>query len=116
MSLNKDEIPDGIRILGMQPEPSMVRDDLEMYDMVYRTRDPEVFKKGQALVKDYVDSLDFELSGNDLVIIDDPMQISMGDCSGDTGRFNLNIIARLLEKLGFFGKSAAYREVSKNAD
>ena len=103
MSLNKDEIPDGIRILGMQPEPSMVRDDLEMYDMVYRIRDPEVFKKGQALVKDYVDSLDFELSGNDLVIIDDPMQISMGDCGGDTGRFNLNIIARLLEKLGFFG-------------
>ena len=87
-----------------------------MFDMVYRTRDPEIFKKGQALVKEYVNSLDFEISGDDLSIIDDPMQISMGDVGGDTNRFNLNNIALQLEELGFFGKGAAYREVSKNAN
>tara|TARA_R110002020_G_scaffold201152_7_gene403687 strand:+ start:2932 stop:3267 length:336 start_codon:yes stop_codon:yes gene_type:complete len=107
-----------IRILGMQPEPSLVEDDLEMYDISYRTRDPETFEKGKALVNEYISNLGFKLKKRELSIIDDPMQISIGDCENgrDTGRFSLNNLALQLEKLGFFGKGANYRKVNKNAN
>ena len=104
-----------VRILGNQPEPTMLQKGMELYDMQYRTKDPEAFEKGKAAVKEYIADLGFDVSDSEFYVIDDPMQITLGECD-DTGKFSLNDIALKLEKLGFFGKSGAYREYSVRSE
>ena len=100
----------------MQKEPTMLQKGLEMTDMQYRTRDPEVFEQGKILVQNYVNAhFDGNLPQDEYYVIDDPMQITLGECT-DTGKFNLNSLAHQLEKLGFFGKSAGYRNAQYNPE
>jgi len=87
----------------------MLQKGMEMYDMQYRTNDAEAFEKGKKFVEDYVSKNFGELGEDKFYIIDDPMQITLGDADGDSGKFSLNSVGHALEKMGFFGKGAAYR-------
>lgn len=98
-----------VRILGEQQEPTMMLKGHEMYDIQYRTNDPEAFEKGKKFVEDFVSTNFGELGEDKFYIIDDPMQITLGDADGDSGKFSLNSVGHALEKMGFFGKGAAYR-------
>lgn len=101
-----------VRILGNQPEPTMLQKGLELYDMQYRTKDAEAFEQGKILVENYINAhFDGDLPEDQYYVCDDPMQITLGEYE-DTGKFSLNSLARQLEKLGFFGKSGSFREYS----
>lgn len=103
-----------IRILGNQKEPSMLEKGMEIHDFQYRTKDAEVFEAGKLLVEEFVSSLDFTPADNEYYVIDDPMQITLGEYE-DTGKFpGMNILAHNLEQLGFFGKSVNYRVAEFN--
>ena len=99
-----------IRILGAQKEPTMLQKGMEISDFTYRTRDPEAFEKGKILVENFINDNGFEPTNEEFSVIDDPMQITLGEVD-DTGKYSLNDLALSLEKLGFFGKSANYRPV-----
>lgn len=98
-----------IRILGMQKEPTGLMKGHEIHDFQYRTRDVEAFEKGKKLVEEFVANLDFVPSDSEYYVIDDPMQITLGEYE-DTGKFpGMNCLVLQLEKLGFFAKSVNYR-------
>jgi len=98
-----------VRILGMQKEPTGLKKGYEIHDFQYRTRDAEAFEKGKSLVEDFVSKLDFVPADDEFYIIDDPMQITLGEYE-DTGKFpGMNSLVLSLEKLGFFAKSVNYR-------
>jgi len=98
-----------IRILGMQKEPTGLQKGCEIHDFQYRTRDAEAFEKGKQLVEEFVANLDFVPADDEFYIIDDPMQITLGEYE-DTGKFpGMNTLVLQLEKLGFFAKSVNYR-------
>jgi hypothetical protein len=99
-----------VRILGQQPEPTLLRKGYEINDLQMRTNDKAAFAKGKKLVQDFVSKNFGSLTEDEFYIINDPMQITIGDASGDTGKFRLNLLVVQLEKLGFFGKSAGYVE------
>ena len=98
-----------IRILGMQKEPTGLLKGHEIHDFQYRTRDAEAFEKGKELVEKFVADLDFVPSDSEYYVIDDPMQITLGEYE-DTGKFpGMNSLVLQLEELGFYTKSASYR-------
>ena len=104
------------RILGMQNEPTGLIKGCEIYDFQYRTRDAEAFEKGKKLVEEFVANLDFVPADDEYYVIDDPMQITLGEYE-DTGKFpGMNSLVLQLEKLGFFTKSASYRNAEFNPD
>ena len=74
------------RILGMQKEPTGLLKGHEIHDFQYRTRDAEAFEKGKKLVEEFVADLDFVLADDEYYVIDDPMQITLGEYE-DTGKF-----------------------------
>ena len=94
----------------MQKEPTGLMKGHEIHDFQYRTRDAEAFEKGKELVEEFVAELDFVPSDSEYYVIDDPMQITLGDADGDSGTFSLNSVGHALEKMGFYGKGAAYRD------
>ena len=103
-----------IRILGNQKEPTMLQKGMEIHDFQYRTKDAEVFEAGKLLVEEFVSNLGFTPADDEYHVIDDPMQITLGEYD-DTGKFpGLNLLAYNLEQLGFFGKSANYRVAEYN--
>jgi hypothetical protein len=105
-----------IRILGMQKEPSGLMKGHEIHDFQYRTRDAEAFEKGKELVEKFVAELDFVPSDSEYYVIDDPMQITLGEYE-DTGKFpGMNALVLQLEKLGFFAKSIDYRTAEFNPE
>ena len=105
-----------VRILGEQQEPTMLQKGMEMYDMQYRTNDAEAFEKGKKFVEDYVSKNFGELGEDKFYIIDDPMQITLGEYE-DTGKFpGMNSLVLQLEKLGFFAKSVDYRTAEFNPE
>ena len=108
-----------VRILGNQPEPSLTMDGYEIVDFEVRTRDVELFKKGQQIIADYVNK-NPELEGSQL-IIDDPMTVGLypsHDENGDlynnenTSPYAFNELVLELEALGFYGKAAGFKEVA----
>lgn len=104
------------RILGMQKEPTGLLKGHEIYDFQYRTRDAEAFEKGKELVEKFVADLDFVLADDEYYVIDDPMQITLGEYE-DTGKFpGMNSLVLELEKLGFYTKSVSYRTAKFNPD
>ena len=103
-----------IRILGDQPEPTGLKKGHEIHDFQYRTKDAEAFEKGKKLVEQFVAGLDFEPSDSEYYVIDDPMQITLGEYE-DSGKFpGMNLLVHNLEKLGFFAKSVDYRVAQFN--
>ena len=97
------------RILGDQPEPTGLLKGHEIHDFQYRTRDAEAFKKGKKLVEQFIADLDFILGDDEYYVIDDPMQITLGEYE-DTGKFpGMNSLVLQLENLGFYAKSVNYR-------
>jgi len=105
-----------VRILGMQKEPTGLMKGHEIHDFQYRTRDAEAFEKGKKLVEEFVADLDFVPSDSEYYVIDDPMQITLGEYE-DTGKFpGMNALVLQLEKLGFFAKSVDYRVAEFNPE
>ena len=107
-----------VRILGNQPEPSLVDEGMSITDFEVRTRDEEIFEQGKFLIDQYVDQ-NPELEGCQL-IIDDPMTVGLypsHDENGDLYSGNDNPspycfdeLVKELEDMGFYGKAAGYRE------
>ena len=107
-----------VRILGNQPEPSLVNEGMNIVDFEVRTRDEEIFEQGKFLIDQYVDQ-NPELEGCQL-IIDDPMTVGLypsHDENGDLYSGNDNPspycfdeLVKELEDMGFYGKAAGYRE------
>jgi|TARA_B100001093_G_scaffold91036_1_gene83202 hypothetical protein len=97
-----------IRILGNQPEPSLTMAGYEIVDFEVRTRDEELFKKGQKIVNDYIaKNPTWE---HCQLFISDPMTVGIYPQDSTGAEFN-NIVLEL-EALGFYGKAAGYREVA----
>ena len=107
-----------VRILGNQPEPTLVDEGMSITDFEVRTRDEEIFEQGKFLIDQYVDQ-NPELEGCQL-IIDDPMTVGLypsHDENGDLYSGNDNPspycfdeLVKELEDMGFYGKAAGYRE------
>ena len=97
-----------IRILGNQPEPSLTMAGYEIVDFEVRTRDEELFKKGQKIVNDYIaKNPTWE---HCQLFISDPMTVGIYPQDSTGAEFN-NVVLEL-EALGFYGKAAGYREVA----
>ena len=97
-----------IRILGNQPEPTLTMDGYEIVDFEVRTRDEELFEKGQKIVNDYIaKNPTWE---HCQLFISDPMTVGIYPQDSTGAEFN-NIVLEL-EALGFYGKAAGYREVA----
>jgi len=97
-----------IRILGNQPEPSLTMAGYEIVDFEVRTRDEELFEKGQKIVNDYIaKNPTWE---HCQLFISDPMTVGIYPQDNTGAEFN-NIVLEL-EALGFYGKAAGYREVA----
>ena len=97
-----------VRILGNQPEPSLTMAGYEIVDFEVRTRDEELFEKGQKIVNDYIaKNPTWE---HCQLFISDPMTVGIYP-QGNTGAEFNNIVLEL-EALGFYGTAAGYREVA----
>ena len=97
-----------VRILGNQPEPSLTMDGYEIVDFEVRTRDEELFEKGQKIVNDYIaKNPTWE---HCQLFISDPMTVGIYPQDSTGAEFN-NVVLEL-EALGFYGKAAGYREVA----
>jgi len=97
-----------VRILGNQPEPSLTMAGYEIVDFEVRTRDEELFEKGQKIVNDYIaKNPTWE---HCQLFISDPMTVGIYPQDSTGAEFN-NIVLEL-EALGFYGKAAGYREVA----
>lgn len=107
-----------VRILGNQPEPSLVEDGMNIVDFEVRTRDEGLFMVGKNMIESYVE-LNPELEGCQLYI-SDPMTVGLypshdenGDIyNGETNPspYNFDKLVQSLEQVGFYGKAAGYRE------
>ena len=107
-----------VRILGNQPEPTLVNEGMSIIDFEVRTRDEEIFEQGKLLIDQYVDQ-NPELEGCQL-IINDPMTVGLYPSHDEDGNlysgndnpspFNFDKLVQSLEEVGFYGKAAGYRE------
>ena len=108
-----------VRILGNQPEPTLVSEGMNIIDFEVRTRDEEVFEQGKLLIDHYVDQ-NPELEGCQL-IIDDPMTVGLYPSHDEDGNmyhgvdnpspYSFDELVKELEDMGFYGKAAGYREI-----
>ena len=97
-----------VRILGNQPEPSLTMAGHEIVDFEVRTRDEELFEKGQKIVNDYIaKNPTWE---HCQLFISDPMTVGIYPQDSTGAEFNSIVLE--LEALGFYGKAAGYREVA----
>jgi len=97
-----------VRILGNQPEPSLTIEGYEIVDFELRTKNEELFEKGQKIVNDYIaKNPTWE---HCQLFINDPMTVGIYPQDSTGAEFN-NIVLEL-EALGFYGKAAGYREVA----
>ena len=107
-----------VRILGNQPEPTLVNEGMSIIDFEVRTRDEEIFEQGKLLIDQYVDQ-NPELEGCQL-IISDPMTVGLYPSHDENGEiyngetnpspYNFDKLVQSLEEVGFYGKAAGYRE------
>ena len=97
-----------VRILGNQPEPTLVESGMHIVDFEVRTKDEAIFRVGKDMIEQYV-ALNPELEGCQLYI-NDPMTVGIYPQNREGAAFNDIVLE--LEALGFYGKAAGYREVS----
>ena len=107
-----------VRILGNQPEPTLVEEGMEIVDFEVRTRDEEIFAVGKDMIEQYVE-LNPELEGCQLYI-SDPMTVGLYPSHDENGNlysgndnpspYNFDKLVQSLEEVGFYGKAAGYRE------
>ena len=106
-----------VRILGNQPEPTLVEKGMSIVDFEVRTRDEEIFEQGKNLIDLYVEQNE-ELEGCQL-IIDDPMTVGLYPSHDENGNlfsvdnpspYHFDELVQELEDIGFYGKAAGYRE------
>lgn len=107
-----------VRILGNQPEPTLVEKGMSIIDFEVRTRDEEIFEQGKNLIDLYIEQNE-ELEGCQL-IIDDPMTVGLYPSHDENGNlysgndnpspYCFDELVKELEALGFYGKAAGYRE------
>ena len=99
-----------VRILGNQPEPTLVEEGMEIVDFEVRTRDEEIFAVGKDMIEQYVE-LNPELEGCQLYI-DDPMTVGLYPSHDKNGKlynadnpspYGFNILVQSLEEIGFYG-------------
>ena len=105
-----------IRILGEQPEPSLVTPGLTITDFEVRTKDESLFAQGKQIINSYV-SANPELEGCQL-FISDPMTVGLypshdehGDMYSEATNpspYNFDELVLQLESIGFYGKAAGY--------
>ena len=72
-----------VRILGNQPEPSLVEDGMNIVDFEVRTRDEGLFIMGKNMIESYVE-LNPELEGCQLYI-SDPMTVGLYPSHDENG-------------------------------
>ena len=106
------------RILGNQPEPSLVQAGLEIIDFEVRCKNEDVFEQGKMLIENYVDQ-NPELEGCQF-IIDDPMTVGLYPSHDQDGNlyhgvdnpspYHFDELVKELEDMGFYGKAAGYKE------
>ena len=107
-----------VRILGNQPEPTLVEPGMHIVDFEVRTRDEELFAVGKDMIEQYV-ALNPELEGCQLYI-NDPMTVGLYPSHDENGNlyngktnpspYNFDKLVQSLEEVGFYGKAAGYRE------
>ena len=107
-----------VRILGNQPEPSLVEEGMNIVDFEVRTRDEGLFIMGKNMIESYVE-LNPELEGCQLYI-SDPMTVGLYPSHDENGNlyngetnpspYNFDKLVQSLEQVGFYGKAAGYRE------
>lgn len=107
-----------VRILGNQPEPSLVEDGMNIVDFEVRTKDEGLFMVGKNMIESYVE-LNPELEGCQLYI-SDPMTVGLYPSHDENGEiyngetnpspYNFDKLVQSLEEVGFYGKAAGYRE------
>ena len=107
-----------VRILGNQPEPSLVEDGMNIIDFEVRTKDEGLFIMGKNMIESYVE-LNPELEGCQLYI-SDPMTVGLYPSHDENGEiyngetnpspYNFDKLVQSLEEVGFYGKAAGYRE------
>ena len=109
-----------VRVLGNQPEPTLVSEGMNIIDFEVRTRDEEIFAVGIDMIEQYV-ALNPELEGCQLYI-DDPMTVGLYPSHDEDGNmyhgvdnpspYNFDKLVQSLEEVGFYGKAAGYKEVA----
>jgi len=107
-----------VRILGNQPEPSLVEDGMNIIDFEVRTKDEGLFMVGKNMIESYVE-LNPELEGCQLYI-SDPMTVGLYPSHDENGEiyngktnpspYNFDKLVQSLEEVGFYGKADGYRE------
>ena len=107
-----------VRILGNQPEPSLVNEGMNIVDFEVRTRDEGLFMVGKNMIESFVE-LNPELEGCQLYI-SDPMTVGLYPSHDENGEiyngetnpspYNFDKLVQSLEQVGFYGKAAGYRE------
>ena len=107
-----------VRILGNQPEPTLVEEGMEIVDFEVRTRDEEIFAVGKDMIEQYIE-LNPELEGCQLYI-NDPMTVGLYPSHDKNGKlynadnpspYGFNKLVQSLEEIGFYGKAAGFKEL-----
>ena len=107
-----------VRILGNQPEPTLVEEGMEIVDFEVRTRDEEIFAVGKDMIEQYIE-LNPELEGCQLYI-DDPMTVGLYPSHDKNGKlynadnpspYGFNKLVQSLEEIGFYGKAAGFKQL-----
>lgn len=112
------------KILGNQPEPSLVNEGLNIIDFEVRCKDEEIFAVGKDMIEQFV-ALNPELEGCQLYI-DDPMTVGLYPSHDENGDmyhgvdnpspYNFDTLVQSLEEVGFYGKFASYKQVGEIVD
>lgn len=97
-----------VKILGNQPEPTLVNDGMTISDFEVRTKSELTFEQGKEIIARYIkenpalEGCEFDIS--------DPMTVGIYPMPSMTtpGEFNFDGIVAKLESIGFYGKAAGY--------
>ena len=107
-----------VRILGNQPEPTLVESGMHIVDFEVRTKNEEIFKVGKDMIEQYV-ALNPELEGCQLYI-NHPMTVGLYPSHDENGilynadnpsAYGFNKLVQSLEEIGFYGKAAGFKEL-----
>ena len=107
-----------VRILGNQPEPTLVEEGMEIVDFEVRTRDEEIFAVGKDMIEQYIE-LNPELEGCQLYI-NDPMTVVLYPSNDENWKlynadnpspYGFNKLVQSLEEIGFYGKAAGFKQL-----
>ena len=95
-----------VRVLGNQPEPTLVNEGMTISDFEVRTRSELTFDLGKEIIADYIKANPI-LEGCQFEI-NDPMTVGIYPSHAEDGEFNFDDLVTKLESIGFYGKGAGY--------